>query len=120
MHIKHKCLFTDVKHVPAGLYDAADSKRFYVSMSYFSCRTTACLNRGPIPIFSYLLLGVSKTSDPRDGFLGPYFVATDGINPDTNEVSSCPPSYAISSFELSLSVDAALIVVYCLAHDNML
>ena len=76
------------KLVFAGLYDAADSKRFYVSMSYFSCRTTACLNRGPIPIFSYLLLGVSKTSDPRDGFLGPYFVATDGINPDTNEVSN--------------------------------
>lgn len=73
----------------AGLYDASDSERFYVSMSHFSCRTQACLNKNTVPTFSYLLIGVSKTSDPRDGFLGPYWVPTDGINPATNQVSSC-------------------------------
>lgn len=71
----------------AGLYDAADSKRFFISISFFSCRTAACLAKGAVPIFSYLLIGVSKTSDPREGFLGPYFVATDGINPDTNKAN---------------------------------
>ena len=71
----------------AGLYDASDSERFFVSISYFSCRSAKCLSVGPVPVFSYLLIGVSKTSDPRDGFLGPYFVATDAINPETDQVS---------------------------------
>jgi hypothetical protein len=62
-------------------------------MSYFSCRSSACLRKGNIPIFSYLLVGVSKTSDPRDGFLGPYFIATDGIDPNTNEVTYPPPPF---------------------------
>lgn len=57
-------------------------------MSFFSCRTAACLAKGARPSFSYMLIATSKTSDPRDGFFGPYFVATDGINPDTNEVAS--------------------------------
>lgn len=62
-------------------------------MPYFSCRSPACQKKGGIPIFSYLLVGVSKTSDPRDGFLGPYFIATDGINPDTDEVTPPPPPH---------------------------
>lgn len=74
----------------AGIYDAADSKRFFVSTAYSSCGTVSCLTAGSIPIFSYLLVGVSKTSDPRDGFLGPYFIATDGIDPETNQAKPPP------------------------------
>ena len=48
-------------------------------MSYFNAG-------GQLPLFNYILIAVSKTSDPRDGFLGPYFVQDNGLNPNTGKV----------------------------------
>ena len=67
----------------AGLFDEPDSRRFFISMMYYTCTTPDCANK---PVFSYVLLAVSKSDNPLDGFLGPYYVDTTGLNPVTFQV----------------------------------
>ena len=73
----------------AGIYDAADSKRFFVTISYFTCRTLRPDCSGK-PVFNYLLIASSRTSDPLDGFQGPFYVDTSGLEPVTLQVSFRP------------------------------
>lgn len=71
----------------AGLYDEPDSHRFFISMMYYTCTTRTnpdCSNK---PVFSYVLIAVSKTENPLDGFLGPYYVDTSGVDPFTLQAS---------------------------------
>jgi len=50
----------------AGLYDAADTKRFYITALNYE------LDHGVHLGYSQLLIASSISSNPADGFLGPY------------------------------------------------
>ena len=55
-------------------------------MMYYTCTTRArpdCSNK---PVFSYVLIAVSKSDNPLDGFLGPYYVDVSGLNPFSLQV----------------------------------
>ena len=76
----------------AGIYDEPDSDRFFITMMYYTCTTRAspdCSNKN---VFSYVLIAVSKTSNPLDGFSGPYYVDTSGVDPVMLQVLLAEPS----------------------------
>lgn len=50
----------------AGIYDAADTKRFYITVLNYE------LDQGVHLGGSQLLIASSVSSNPADGFLGPY------------------------------------------------
>lgn len=50
----------------AGLYDAADTKRFYITVLNYQ------LDQGVHLGSSQILIASSISSNPADGFLGPY------------------------------------------------
>ena len=52
--------------MPAGVYDAAATKRFYITVLNYE------LDEGMHLEFSQLLIAASVSSNPADGFLGPY------------------------------------------------
>ena len=62
------------------MYDAADSQRFFVTMQFFTCLTLQP-DCSANPVFNYLLIATSRTSNPLDGFLGPFYVDTSGLDP---------------------------------------
>ena len=74
----------------AGIYDGADSKRFFVTISYFTCRTLRP-NCSQKPVFNYLLIASSRTGNPLDGFQGPFYVDTSGLEPVTLQVACTGP-----------------------------
>ena len=57
---------------PSCIFDAQDTKRFFVSVFRF--------NEVQPGKYSQFVVAVSKTSDPADGFLGPYVVRNDGLD----------------------------------------
>eukprot|EP00884_Botryococcus_braunii_P006569 jgi/Botrbrau1/15913/Bobra.40_1s0095.1 len=57
---------------PSCVYDASGSKRFYVGVIRYSMK--------PGDTFSDYLVAVSKTSDPTEGWLGPFVVRNDGLD----------------------------------------
>ena len=60
---------------PVCIYDAADTKRFYLMIFAYA--------DSPIKK-SEFLVAVSRTSDPADGWLGPYVVRNDGLDAEGN------------------------------------
>lgn len=54
----------------AGIFDSQDSQRFYISIQWYQKFS-----------FSYQVIVVSKTSDPRDGFNGVFAVDTSATEP---------------------------------------
>lgn len=65
----------------AGLYDAPDSGRFFITAMFYTCTSLErpdCSNKN---VFSYVLVAVSKSSNPLDGFQGPFYVDTSGVDP---------------------------------------
>ena len=52
--------------MPAGVYDAAATKRFYITVLNHE------LDGGMHLGFSHLLIATSISSNPADGFVGPY------------------------------------------------
>ena len=52
--------------LPAGVYDAAATKRFYITVLNYE------LDGGMHLGFSQLLIASSVSSNPADGFVGPY------------------------------------------------
>ena len=57
---------------PGCIYDGAGSKRFFLSFFRFNERSPAK--------FSHFVLAVSATSNPGDGFIGPYIFPNDGLD----------------------------------------
>ena len=57
---------------PSCIFDAQDSKRFFVSVFRF--------NEVQPGKYSQFVVAVSRTSDPADGFLGPYVIRNDGLD----------------------------------------
>ena len=66
----------------AGVYDATDSQRFFVTIQFFTCLTLHP-NCSSKPVFNYLLIATSRTANPLDGFQGPFYVDTSGLSPQT-------------------------------------
>jgi len=56
---------------PVCIYDSQDSKRFFVGVFRFGEGATK---------YSQFVLAASKTSNPADGFLGPYVFRNDGLD----------------------------------------
>lgn len=56
----------DICECHAGLYDAADTKRFYITVLNYE------LDQGVHLGSSQLLVAASVSDNPADGFLGPY------------------------------------------------
>ena len=56
---------------PVCIFDSQDSKRFFVGVFRFGEGATK---------YSQFVLSVSKTSNPADGFLGPYIFRNDGLD----------------------------------------
>ena len=73
----------------AGVYDGADSQRFFVTVQFFTCLTLHpdCSSK---PVFNYLLIASSRTSNPLEGFQGPFYVDTSGVTPQTLQVGRHP------------------------------
>ena len=72
----------------AGVYDGADSQRFFVTIQFFTCLTMHP-NCSANPVFNYLLIASSRTSNPLEGFQGPFYVDTSGVTPQTLQASHC-------------------------------
>jgi hypothetical protein len=57
---------------PSCIFDAQDTRRFFVSVFRF--------NEVQPGKYSQFVVAVSRTSDPADGFLGPYVIRNDGLD----------------------------------------
>ena len=57
---------------PSCIFDAQDTKRFFVSVFRF--------NEVQPGKYSQFVVAVPRTSDPADGFLGPYVIRNDGLD----------------------------------------
>ena len=75
---------------PAGVYDAADTKRFYITVLNYE------LDQGVHLGSSQLLIASSISSNPADGFLGPYS-------------GSCLTSLHLAHHESTLSTGHAVV-----------
>jgi len=79
---------------PGCIFDAGGSKRFFLTIQWYTKLK-----------FAYQVFVVSKTSDPRDGFRGVYFVDTAGKQPELGlancvELGGCLgdyPSYGMDA-----------------------
>lgn len=58
----------------AGVFDGADTQRFYITVLNYELQGGLHLSK------SQLAVAVSISSNPADGFLGPYTIPTMGLN----------------------------------------
>ncbi|KAK9813754.1 hypothetical protein WJX73_007121 [Symbiochloris irregularis] len=66
---------------PYCLFDAPDSGRFFITAMFYTCTSLARPDCSDKEVFSYVLVAVSKSSNPLEGFLGPFYVDTSGVDP---------------------------------------
>jgi len=66
----------------AGVFDGADTQRFYITVLNYELQGGLHLSK------SQLAVAVSISSNPADGFLGPYTVPTMGLNAGASLLSS--------------------------------
>ena len=55
-------------------------------MMYYTCTSLSRPDCSKEPVFSYVLIATSKSDNPLEGFLGPYYVDTSGLEPTTLQV----------------------------------
>ena len=61
-------------HGCAGVFDGADTQRFYITVANYALAGGQHLGS------SALLIAVSATSNPAEGFMGPFSVPTMGLD----------------------------------------
>lgn len=66
------------------MFDGADTQRFYITALNYALQGGVHLSK------SQLVVAVSVSSNPADGFLGPYTVPTMGLDGGVLDCSEAP------------------------------